>query len=69
MLLSIFSEIFKYKGRLVTDFTHLVGYGMTFLNMGIMGLLSILYVIMVKGVVNGPVIAGIFYHYGIFSFW
>lgn len=34
---------------------------MTFLNMGIMGLLSILYVIMVKGVVNGPVIAGIFF--------
>ncbi len=63
-----FSEIFKYKGRLVTDFTHLVGYGMTFLNMGIMGLLSILYVIMVKGVVNGPVIAGIFTIMGFSAF-
>lgn len=63
-----FSEIFKYKGRLVTDFTHLVGYGMTFLNMGIMGLLSILYVIMVKGVINGPVIAGIFTIVGFSAF-
>ena len=55
-----FSEIFKYKGRLITDFTHLIGYGMTFVNMGIMGMLSVFYVIMIKGVINCPVLAGIF---------
>ena len=30
-------QIFKFKGRTVTDFTHLVGYGVTFFNMGVMG--------------------------------
>lgn len=63
-----FSEIFKHKGRLITDFTHLVGYGMTFFNMGIMGLLSILYVIMINGVINGPVLAGIFTVIGFSAF-
>lgn len=63
-----FTEVFKYKGRLITDFTHLVGYGITFVNMGIMGLLSILYVIIVKGVINGPVIAGIFTIVGFSAF-
>lgn len=63
-----FTEVFKYKGRLVTDFTHLVGYGITFFNMGMMGLLCIIYVIMVKGVINGPVMAGIFTVVGFSAF-
>jgi hypothetical protein len=44
-----FPQIFRYKGRLITDFTHLVGYGVTFINMSLIG-----------GTVNGPVLAGIF---------
>lgn len=52
--------IFKYKGRLITDFTHLVGYGMTFINMSVLGFFCLGYVIFVGGVFNGPVIAGIF---------
>lgn len=52
-------NIFKYKGRLVTDFTKLVGYGITYMNMGIMGLICVLYVIVSKGYFNGPVVAGI----------
>lgn len=55
-----YRKILKYKGRLITDFTHLVGYGVTFVNMSILGLISITYVLLVGGVVNGPVLAGIF---------
>ena len=55
-----YPKIFSYKGRTITDFTYLTGYGVTFLNMGIMGILSLLYVIFIGGVINGPVMAGIF---------
>ncbi|MDD3417304.1 MAG: DUF1576 domain-containing protein [Lachnospiraceae bacterium] len=53
-------KIFSYRGRLFTDFTHLVGYGITFLNMSILGFACLFYVILIGGVVNGPVLAGIF---------
>lgn len=55
-----FSTIFRYRGRLITDFTHLVGYGITYVNMACLGFISLAYVLLIGGVVNGPVIAGIF---------
>lgn len=55
-----YKSILKYKGRTVTDFTFLVGYGITFLNMGILGLISLAFVVAVGGIVNGPVIAAIY---------
>lgn len=55
-----YRNIFKYKGRTVTDFTFLVGYGVTFVNMGLLGILSILFVFLTGGVINGPIIAAIF---------
>ncbi len=61
-------QIMKYKGRTVTDFTHLVGYGVTFFNMGIMGLICLGYVNIVDGVINGPVMAGIFTVVGFSAF-
>lgn len=54
-----YRSIFHYKGRTVTDFTSLTGYGMTFLNMGIMGILSMTLVAILQGTFNGPVLAGI----------
>lgn len=63
-----YRKIFKYKGRTITDFTHLVGYGVTFFNMGIMGILSVLYVIIIGGVINGPIIAAIFTIVGFAAF-
>lgn len=54
-----YAGIFKYTGRIVTDFTILEGYGITYINMGIMGLICILYVIISGGTFNGPIIAGI----------
>lgn len=67
-VLSEYKTILKYKGRTVTDFTYLVGYGITFFNMGLMGLLSIAYVLLIGGVVNGPVIAALFTIVGFAAF-
>ncbi len=47
------------SGRLPTDFDTLFGTGTTFFNIGVMGLLSILYVYLTKGPFNGPVLGGI----------
>jgi hypothetical protein len=63
-----YKNIFKFNGRTITDFTQLLGYGVTFFNMGIMGLISLLYVFVAGGVVNGPVMAGIFTVVGFAAF-
>jgi len=54
-----YKNILKYRGRTITDFTELVGYGITFINMGIMGILSTSLVLLLGGIINGPVIAAI----------
>ncbi len=54
-----YRSILKYKGRTVTDFTSLTGYGMTFFNMGAMGMMSLVFVLLMGGIVNGPIIAAI----------
>ncbi|MDF2613065.1 MAG: conserved rane protein of unknown function [Clostridia bacterium] len=63
-----YKKILKYKGRTVTDFTAQLGYGVTFFNMGFMGLLSLVYITAVNGTVNGPVLAGIFTVVGFSAF-
>ncbi|MBJ2355026.1 DUF1576 domain-containing protein, partial [Sphaerochaeta sp. S2] len=55
-----YPKIFKYTGRTVTDFTYLMGYGVTFFNIGIMGMASVVLVSALGGVLNGPVLAAIF---------
>ncbi len=60
--------ILRFPGRTVTDFPMLVGYGITFVNMGFMGLLSVLYVVLIGGVFNGPVLAAIFTVVGFSAF-
>lgn len=55
-----YTAILRYRGRTITDFTQLVGYGLTFFNMGLMGLISVAFVLYFKGPINGPVLAGIF---------
>ena len=57
--LSEYPKILRHKGRTITDFTSLDGYGLTFINMGIMGMLSLGLVLVLGGVLNGPVLAGI----------
>jgi hypothetical protein len=56
----IYRVILKYTGRSITDFTLLLGYGLTFFNMGLLGLASLAYITAIGGVINGPVLAGIF---------
>ncbi|MBN2795178.1 MAG: DUF1576 domain-containing protein [Clostridia bacterium] len=55
-----YGYIFKYKGRMVTDFPFLVGHGITFVNMGSMGIFTVLLVTILGGVINGPILASIF---------
>jgi hypothetical protein len=42
-------RLMSYSGKLVTDFTQLCGYGLAYINMGIMGLLCMLFVCMTGG--------------------
>lgn len=55
-----YRKIFKYKGRAVTDFPFLVGYGLTYFNMGVLGLMGLAFAYFAGGIINGPIIAGIF---------
>lgn len=63
-----YSNILWYSGRLVTDFTHLVGFGLSLINMGIMGLIGMTYVIISNGTINGPIIGGLLTIVGFSSF-
>jgi hypothetical protein len=54
-----YKKILKFSGRLVTDFTQLKGYGITYINMGIMGIISLGYVIALGGVLNGPIVGAL----------
>ncbi len=66
--LSLYKNIFKHSGRLVTDFVSLEGFGLAMMNMGILGFLTIFYVSIVGGHLNGPIIGGIFTVVGFGSF-
>ena len=54
-----YRAILKQSGRGATDFVDYFGFGLAYINVGILGLISVLYVILVKGIFNGPVVAGI----------
>lgn len=66
--LKLYRNILRQSGRLVTDFVNLEGFGFTMMNMGILGLLTVSYVLIVGGHFNGPVIGGIFTVVGFGSF-
>lgn len=54
-----FKEIFKHSGRIVTDLTKSVGFGLTLINMGLLGFMGMAYTYLMDGVLNGPTIAAI----------
>ena len=66
--LNLYKNIFKQSGRLVTDFVSSEGFGFTMINMGLLGFLTVIYVLIVGGNFNGPVIGGIFTVVGFGSF-
>lgn len=53
-------EILSRSGQLSTDYIALGGVGATFLNMGLLGFFSTLYVLFLGGDLNGPMLGGIF---------
>lgn len=63
-----YKQLLKHSGRLVTDMVNQDGFGLSLVNMGILGLLSILFVLLVGGIFNGPVIAAILTIIGFGSF-
>jgi hypothetical protein len=66
--LVVYKNILRQPGRLVTDFVTIEGFAFTMLNMGILGFLTMFYVVIVGGHFSGPVIGGIFTVVGFGSF-
>ena len=66
--LIVYKNILKQPGRLVTDFVTIEGFAFTVLNMGLLGFMTLAYVILVGGHLSGPVIGGIFTVVGFGSF-
>lgn len=54
-----YKEIFNYSGALVTDFVEIIGFGNTLINMGLVGLMGILYIELVNGNYNGATVGGL----------
>jgi hypothetical protein len=52
-------RIWASSGQLVTDFVIMEGFGASLINMGINGLIATLYILVVKGDLNGPTVGGI----------
>lgn len=57
--LAHYSELLEDNGRFSPDFVKHYGVGITIVNMGIMGLVAIVYVELIGGSFNGPVIGGV----------
>ncbi len=55
-----FRRLFQLPGVLATDFLAISGFGVTLINMALLGMLSVAYVLILGGELNGPVIGGIF---------
>ncbi|MGK7944212.1 MAG: DUF1576 domain-containing protein [Microcystaceae cyanobacterium] len=54
-----FKQILSYSGQAPTDFIKITGFAPTLINMGINGLIATLYIYLVGGDFNGPIIGGI----------
>lgn len=59
-----YKQILSMAGRHGTDFVESVGFGVSLINMSVLGLLMTGYVLLMKGEINGPVIGSIFTVFG-----
>ena len=59
-----YSEIMMSSGRLISDYILNVGFGLTLINCGILGLLSLGLSSLLNTPLNGPLVAGIFTVFG-----
>ncbi len=55
-----YGSLLRQSGRLAADFVTISGFGLTLVNMAVLGFLSTGYVLLVGGHLSGPVIGGIF---------
>ena len=55
----LYARIMRHSGRAPTDFVLTDGVGPSMVNMGVIGLISLAYIIWIKGDLNGPVVGGI----------
>ncbi|MDL2310581.1 DUF1576 domain-containing protein [Peptostreptococcaceae bacterium OttesenSCG-928-C18] len=55
-----YKELMKNTGQLIADFVNLYGFSISLINMGIMGIISTSYVLLIGGELTGPTIGGIF---------
>ena len=60
--------ILSSSGQAPTDFIALVGFGPTLVNMGLCGLIGLIYILLVNADINGPTIAGLFTMIGFGAF-
>ena len=51
-----YKNLNKRTGRVVTDFAQLDGYGLTFMNIGLIGFIALIYIKVSGGVMNGPIV-------------
>lgn len=54
-----YKKLLKASGRLVSDFITVNGFGISLINMGILGFVAIFYVLIVGGQLSGIVIGGV----------
>lgn len=54
-----YGQLLKHSGQLSTDFLKTNGFGVTLINMALLGYVSLFYVLFHGGEINGPVIGGI----------
>lgn len=52
-----YKHILSHSGRLITDIIKQDGFGLSLVNMGVLGILSILFILLMGGFFNGPTIA------------
>lgn len=55
-----YKDLLGYSGRAVTDFVALEGFGITLVNMGMLGFMSMSYILLIQGDLNGPTVGGVF---------
>lgn len=61
-------HLLKHPGRAVADFVMMDGEGTTLMNMGAVGIISLTYILLVKGDLSGPVIGTILTAFGFAAF-
>ncbi len=63
-----YKMLLSSSGRLVSDFVTIYGFGLTLINMGILGLGGVIYILLIKGQLNGPTIGAVFTLVGFAAF-